>query len=217
MRFWELRRMAAAVVYPNHCPFCDELIGVREFWCERCYNRLRFLAGSEDAPERLDGFSAVCSYTGRARTAVIRMKRGYYRYPIDAFAALIAENAQELISAADVITSVPTGRERAIELGYAQSEKIAKLIAEMTRRPFHRVLEVTDEKQEQKRLNAEQRRENALKSYRVIRPEPVRGKSVLVIDDLCTTGATLEAIADMLREAGAVSVSGAVFARALKR
>ena len=217
MKPWELRRAAAAVFFPNRCPFCDELIGVFEFWCERCYNRLRFLTGNEEAPQRLDGFSAVCSYTGRARTAVVRMKRGYYRYPIDAFSVLIAENAHGLISAADMITAVPTSRERKIELGYAQSELIAKMISEISGKPFRRVLEVTPEKREQKRLNTQQRRENALRSYRVSRPELVKGKSVLVIDDICTTGATLEAIADMLRAAGAVSVSGAVFARALKR
>lgn len=217
MRFWELRRAAAAVVFPNRCPFCGELVGVTDFWCDRCYNRLRFLTGDEDAPERLDGFSAVCSYTGRARTAVIRMKRGYYRYPIDAFAVLIAENAHDLITAADVITAVPTSRKRAAELGYAQSELIAKLVADMSRKPYRRVLEVTAEKREQKRLNIRQRRENAQRAYRVARPELVRGRSVLVIDDICTTGATLEAVADMLRAAGAVSVSGAVFAKTSKR
>lgn len=217
MRFWELRRAAAAVVFPNRCPFCGELVGVTDFWCDRCYNRLRFLTGDEDSPERLDGFSAVCSYTGRARTAVIRMKRGYYRYPIDAFAVLIAENAHDLITAADVITAVPTSRKRAAELGYAQSELIAKLVADMSRKPYRRVLEVTAEKREQKRLNIRQRRENAQRAYRVARPELVRGRSVLVIDDICTTGATLEAVADMLRAAGAVSVNGAVFAKTSKR
>ncbi|MGN1338698.1 MAG: ComF family protein [Oscillospiraceae bacterium] len=217
MRFWELRRAAAAVVFPNRCPFCDELIGITDFWCERCYNRLNFFNGQEEAPQRLDGFSAVCRYTGRARTAVIRMKRGYYRYPIDAFAVLIAENAHDLITAADLITAVPASKERKNDLGYAQSELIAKMTAEMVRKPFKRVLEVTPEKQEQKRLTIEQRRENAQKAYLVTGPEHVQGKTVLVIDDVCTTGATLDAIADKLRAAGAASVSGAVFAKTAKR
>lgn len=110
MKPWELRRAAAALFLPNRCPFCDELIGIRELWCVRCYNRLRFLSDPEETPEGLDGFMAVCRYTGRARSAVLRMKQGYYRYPIDAFAALIAENAKPLIDRAEVITAVPTGR-----------------------------------------------------------------------------------------------------------
>lgn len=217
MRFWELRRAAAAIILPNRCPFCDELIGIRDFWCVRCYNRLRFLSDPEEIPAGLDGFLAVCQYTGRARSAVLRMKQGFYRYPIDAFAVLIAENAQPMISAADVITAVPTGKSRKRELGYAQSEKMAKLIAEITGKPFRRVLEVTASKQEQKRLNYEERWENALKSYVVSRPEEIRGKAVLLIDDISTTGATMSAIADKLRSAGAKSVMGAVFAKTVKK
>lgn len=93
LRAWELRRRAAAFFLPNRCPFCDRIIGVTEFWCAGCYDRLKFVDSHGDIPEGLDGFSAVCSYTGRARSAVLRMKDGWYRYPIDAFAVLIAENA----------------------------------------------------------------------------------------------------------------------------
>lgn len=217
MKPWELRRAAAAVFLPNRCPFCDELIGMRELWCGRCYNRLRFMSDPEEIPEGLDGFMAVCCYSGRARSAVIRMKQGYYRYPIDAFAALIAENAKPLLERADVITAVPTGRARKLELGYAQSEKIAKLISEMTGIPYLRALSVTADKCEQKLLNAEERRENALRAFSVCCPEAIRGKSVLVIDDVCTTGATLWAVAEKLRNSGAASVMGAVFAKTVRK
>ncbi len=213
MRLWEFYRSVSALAYPNRCPFCDRLIGIREFWCENCYNVLKFITEPENVPENMDGFSAVCRYTGRARSAVIRMKRGYYRYSIDAFAVLIAENAQELVFGADIITSIPTGRKRKIELGYAQSEEIAKMIARITRKPFGRTLEVTKEKKEQKRLNFKERQENAQKAYRLIHPKRVAGKSVLLIDDISTTGATLSAAAGILKNAGAKSVMGAVFAK----
>lgn len=45
------------------------------------------------------------------------MKDGWYRYPIDAFAVLIAENARELIETADVITAVPTAERAVPSLG----------------------------------------------------------------------------------------------------
>lgn len=82
LRAWELRRRAAAFFLPNRCPFCDRIIGVTEFWCAGCYDRLKFVDSHGDIPEGLNGFSAVCSYTGRARSAVLRMKDGWYRYPI---------------------------------------------------------------------------------------------------------------------------------------
>lgn len=217
MKLWELRRAAAAFFLPNRCPFCDEIIGIRDFWCGRCYNRLRFVDRLEEMPQGLDGFSAVCWYAGNARTAVLRLKKGFNRSPIDAFAVLITENAHPLIAAADFITAVPTGKRRRRELGYAQSEKIAKLVSQMSGKPFRRVLSVTAAKKEQKRLNAVQRWENALKSYVLSAPDKVRGRNVLIVDDVCTTGSTLGAIAEMMKAAGAESVTGAVFAKTVKK
>ena len=216
MRAWQLRREAAAFFYPNRCPFCGGLIGMPEFWCSGCFEWLKPADPAEEAPKGLDGFSAVCSYTGRARSAVLRMKDGWYRYPIDAFAVLIAENARWLIESSDVITAVPSGRDRVRELGYSHSRMIARLCAEICRKPYRDLLEVTGEKSEQKRLTVPERWENARRSYRASDPEGASGRRILVIDDVCTTGATLSCIADKLRDAGAESVSAAVFARTPK-
>ena len=217
MRAWEFRRSAAAFLMPNRCPFCGEIIGVREFWCMRCFNRLGFIDDPGSIPQGVDAFSAVCRYAGNARTAVLRMKKGYYRYPIDAFAVLIAENAHEMIAASDIITAIPSSGERRREIGYAHSELIAGMVSKISRIPMRRVLGVTGEKLEQKSLDAVHRYENARRAFRAVHPEKVQGKRILVIDDVCTTGATLSAAAHILREAGAESVNAAVFARTIKR
>lgn len=216
MRAWELRRAAAAFFMPNRCPFCGDIIGMREFWCTPCCDNLKMLDDPGEIPEGLDGFAAVCAYTGRARSAVLRLKQGYYRYPADAFAVLIVENAAELIQQADIITAIPSTRARRRELGYAQSELMAKMVAEISRKPFCRLLKAVPKKQEQKQLDAAHRRENARGAFELALPCGVAGRNVLIIDDVCTTGATLSAAAGLIRNAGAALVNGAVFARTVR-
>ena len=64
LRAWELRRRAAAFFLPNRCPFCDRIIGVTEFWCAGCYDRLKFVDSHGDIP---DGQSAPCRAWVRAK------------------------------------------------------------------------------------------------------------------------------------------------------
>ena len=109
LRAWELRRRAAAFFLPNRCPFCDRIIGVTEFWCAGCHDRLKFVDSHGDIPR---------GWTDSRRCALYRQgeERGsphegrLVPLPIDAFAVLIAENARELIETADVITAVPDGQ-----------------------------------------------------------------------------------------------------------
>lgn len=61
MRAWELRRAAAAFFMPNRCPFCGDIIGMREFWCTPCCDNLKMLDDPGEIPEGLDGFAAVCA------------------------------------------------------------------------------------------------------------------------------------------------------------
>lgn len=217
MKPWEIRRIAAAVLMPNRCPFCDNIVGEREFWCSKCFSRLRFIETQEPPPQGVDGISAVCLYTDKARDAVLRMKSGFYRYSIDAFAVLIAENAAGLIQQADVITAIPSSRARCRELGYYHSEEIARMVSRMSGKPFLRTMKVTDAKREQKSLDAEHRRENMAGAFSALPSADVLGKTVLVIDDVCTTGSTLAAAAKLLRGSGAASVTAAVFARTPRR
>lgn len=144
------------------------------------------------------------------------MKDGWYRYPIDAFAVLICRECPGNDRDRRRVTAVPTGRVRRAELGYAQSRMIAKLCAEICRKPYLDLLQVVGNKSEQKRLSAAERWENARRSYAVSEPEGAAGRKILLIDDVCTTGADAELLAEKLRKAGAESVSAAVFARTPK-
>lgn len=212
-RLYELRRRAVSLILPNRCPFCDGVIGIGEYWCEDCYGRLSFVDKQPEPPHDTDMLLCCCYYGGRARSAILRMKDGGYAYSYEAFAVMMTELVGELMAEIDFVAAVPTSRRRKRELGYAQAEKLAQDIARRGRKPFRRVLGASAEKKEQKHLNKEERLENARKSYKIVDKEYICGKNILLVDDVCTTGATIAAISKLLKEAGAKAVYAIAFAK----
>lgn len=212
-RLLELWRAVLSLFLPNRCPFCDRLVGMTDYWCDACYAKIQFVEEQPEPPDFIDGILCSCYYGGRVRSAILRMKQGHYSYSIDAFAVMMTELGGEMIAEADFVTAVPSSRRRKSELGYAQAERIAKNIAFRGAKPFRRVLKVTSAKKEQKKLNKEQRRENARRSYKTCNEKYIFGKNILIVDDVSTTGATLSAIAEELKAAGASAVYALVFAK----
>lgn len=210
----EIWRGAVSLFLPNRCPFCDGLIRINEYWCDDCYNRLPFMDESAEPPDSIDVLLSCCHYRGRARSAILRMKKGSYIYAPEAFAVLMTELTGEIISQVDVITSVPCTFGRSVKLGYRHAEKIAKDIAVRSRKPYKRLAKVSGKKQEQKKLNRVERIENARNSYKVVDDKYIVNKNILIVDDVCTTGATLSAIAAQLKASGAAKVFAVTFAQA---
>ena len=108
-----------------------------------------------------------------------------------------------------IITYPPRSKKKQHEVGHDQSCEMAKRLSRHTGIPMISCLErMSGSDTAQKTLGAAQRSENAQGSYVLSRrfQTDLRGKSVVIIDDIATTGATLAACASMLKEAGAVQV-----------
>ena len=102
----------------------------------------------------------------------------------------------------DWITAVPLGRRRQHERGYNQSALIAEKVAGKLKISYsNELLFRVRETHTQVGLNADERRQNMVDAF-TAEPSFCRGKSVLLIDDIATTGATLNACAKALRAAG---------------
>jgi ComF family protein len=112
-----------------------------------------------------------------------------------------------------VIVPAPTATSRARHRGYDQAALIARSLATKTEVQYLPVLRRSGQ-HHQVGSNRAERLRQLQNAYRVIRPANIVGKHVLLIDDVLTTGATLEAAAKVLKAAGAKRVSGVVFARA---
>ena len=108
----------------------------------------------------------------------------------------------------DAIIPMPITWLRCLQRGYNQSEEIAKGIHEITGIPvYDKVVKRTKFKGSQTQLNTRERRENVQNAFFLKQPEKIRGKHLLLIDDVITTGATVTACAEELAKAGDTRIS----------
>jgi ComF family protein len=104
----------------------------------------------------------------------------------------------------EIVTPVPLHPARQRERGYNQSRLLAEELAVRIEAPFvEGILRRRRATRAQAGLGPEERRENMKEAFEVVKPGTVRGRSVLVVDDVVTTGATLDACMEALESAGA--------------
>jgi ComF family protein len=121
--------------------------------------------------------------------------------------------------AADVVVPVPLHRQRQRERGFNQAELIARLIAREGRLPVDTHLLIRTKPTERHRagLDARDRSRSVAGAFRVARPHLVSPLSILLVDDVFTTGSTLSSAAQTLLDAGATSISVMTIARVTAR
>ncbi len=163
-------------------------------------------------------FSALRShtvYTGPIRQAIHRLK---YRRDVglgEALARPMITSLQKLNWSLDIITAVPLGLVRFEERGYNQATLLARPVALCLQIPFSsRVLTRTRETRSQVGLTVDERRDNMVDAFRAD-TSLIKGKNVLVVDDVATSGATLNACARALLSNGASNVYCFTLARAV--
>ncbi len=115
---------------------------------------------------------------------------------------LVEQEFQE----ADSVTFVPMTKKAQRKRGYNQSRLLAEGLSKKTGKEFLDVLEKKRDTFDQRQLSRRQREENMKNCFFVTDKEAVRGKSILIVDDTLTTGATTSEIAAALKRAGAKAV-----------
>jgi ComF family protein len=128
-------------------------------------------------------------------------------------AALCIDALQDFSANVDVIVPVPLAGLRKRTRGYNQAELLAQGIGEALGLPVARraVVRTRRTSPQAHAADAEERRRNVADAFRA-RPEDVLGQRILLVDDVCTTGATLDACSKALFTAGAAHVQALAFA-----
>jgi ComF family protein len=168
---------------------------------------------------------AYGSYESGLRELIHLLKYGGVRPAANVLGRMLAEAIAtiepELPADGVAVVPVPLHRKKLRQRGFNQAELIARAAMKINQ-PGDRlrlcvgVLERKRETASQIGLTSHQRRENLRGAFAVARPEAVKGREVLVVDDVYTTGATVSECARVLRRAGATRVWVATVARTLK-
>lgn len=135
----------------------------------------------------------------------------------DALATQMVDFVHSLQWQLDLMIPVPLGRQRLKERGYNQVGLVARPLAyELDLEYAPRVLWKSRDTRSQVGLTISQRRENVSKAYQAD-PSAVKRKSILIMDDVATTGSTISACTDALLSAGAQEIYALTIARALSQ
>lgn len=153
-------------------------------------------------------------FEGPVRTAVHRLKYRDGHALAGPLGGLLVGWWEEHPLGVDVVVPVPLHPQRLERRGYNQAALLAAVLARGVGLPLlERALVRVRNTRPQMSLGREARRANVAGAFRAV-DGAVEGQRVLLVDDVCTTGATLEACADALREAGAAEVRALTLARA---
>jgi ComF family protein len=230
------------LAYPPLCATCRTPVGQAHALCAACWNAMAFLDGPgcvrcglpfeiDPGPDTLcaachadpPAFDKACSvlrYDDASKKAILALKRADRLDLVPAFARWLARAGREMLAEADVLVAVPLHRRRLWQRRYNQSAVMAQGLSRLCGKPADPLLleRIRPTPSQGEMPSAKARRRNVRGAFRVApgRREAVKGKTVLLVDDVFTTGATVSACARALRRAGAGKVLVLTLARVVR-
>ena len=203
------------LLFPRKCAFCRRLTQNGAVICPRCREKLPYTnyAARQDFPH-LDGCYSPLYYTDEVRQSLLRYKFGGLRMYASVYGEFLAKCIDENRISCDSISWVPLSRRRLRQRGYDQARLLAEDLSARLSVPCLPTLRKNRNNPRQSATgNAEKRRRNVKGVYAAMPEADLDGKTILLVDDIVTTGATLSEAASVLQKAGAASVIGLTLAR----
>ena len=207
------------LLFPPKCVLCRKLLKSGEIdLCRECRADAPEYAGKKINIRFLDSFAAVWYYEGNVRRSLLRFKFYNARSYGVSYGRILAMRLQrEYPDGFDMLTWVPVSRLRKLRRGYDQVELLAKAVGrELGLSPVPTLKKIRNNRPQSRLKDPAARRANVLGAYRILENADVKGKCVLLLDDILTTGATAGECARVLLSAGAKEVHCAAVAAARK-
>lgn len=212
------------------CVYCKDENVYKYGFCKSCFESLADLEGErcKICLDRINthGLCAAClketpdyerlfapkTYSGIFKDLIRDFKFNNARYLKHPLALLMRDALpKEIIEEINVIVPVASSRKRIKDYGYNQAMLLAKELSHLINKPVCDILEKSSGGSNMYLLNKEERRRNIKGLYSV--KGTLSGETVLLIDDICTTGETLRSCAHLIKKAGAGKIYALTAAR----
>lgn len=211
----------ANLLFPPKCIFCNKILDINAeiYICKDCFTHITFKEDTSlkwgKGHDYYDGVVCVCEYKGIIKDALLRFKfsnkPAYYR----TFAGLLGKKIKEMTEwqKFDIIISVPLHPVRERTRGYNQSHLISRALSrELSIKDESRLLSRVKNTDSQSLLQRYDRLINVKDAFKVNDTSKIEGRAILLIDDVLTTGTTLNECSKVLKQAGAKKIVAAVIA-----
>ncbi len=194
----------------NWCFFCkEETIYIDSYICSDCRDRLEILDREVDLETSdIEQAFYVLGFNRFIKEMVYDYKFNNKSYLYKPLGQIMVDSYERLdLNGIDIIYYVPSHRRKEAIRGYNQSELLANYIGKFLNIPVsHNNLIKIRHTKEQNKLDKANRLSNLKNAFKLKREEEIKGKSVLLIDDIVTTGSTFVECGKVLKESGAKEI-----------
>lgn len=201
--------------YPSRCIFCDKLLEYDSLLqvCDECYRVLPFLEGEDYGTQFCDKVYGVFNYDDRIKEVIQQFKYHNKAYLYKTFARLMMMHVGAKMQG-DIIVSVPLYKDRERLRGYNQAHLIAKELSCISGIKYDRyALSRRKNTGSLALCDSEERVDKIKGAFFVDDSNRISGRSVIIVDDVFTTGSTINECSKVLKESGAISVIAVVIAK----
>ena len=213
----ELWRAAIYFLFPPRCPNCREMVDERYQLCAACETKILRVDFYSRPPAPLDKVLRVTRYREGSRALLHKLKFDNNLNVVPALKKILddvsnREEVSELLKGVDFAVPVPLHQERLKERGFNQTEKIFGDWLARKNLPLKNILVRTHATPKLFSLGKAEREKILSGAFAAAEGVDLRGQSVLIVDDIFTTGTTCKECAKVLKDFGAEKVSVLAFA-----
>lgn len=235
-----MRQMAHSILdflFPATCPVCNSRVTINGELCADCWGEFNWIAGPKcihcghpfKTEEIVDDnaicgacanddyiptwIRSACIYDNVSRASVLPFKHGGRITHAKFMSRAMIWAIRDCNTDFDLVLPVPLAYKRLVHRTYNQATLLARPIAKACGANLDVISVHRKYRPDMGHLNARMRRDNIRGVFTVTHPENIRGRKILLVDDVMTTGATFNELSRVLLRAGASAVYGVTFCR----